>query len=77
MAPNYPELPDSPVPVAMNKKTMSKKDAQKKYKAPPSVMSTSSEFVEDDFSKYRVVRDAIGTGIFSSLFTISLVNQSF
>lgn len=69
MAPNYPDLPDSP---AMSTKNNNKKS--KKEKVPHSPLSTTSSLPEiPDFDKYEVRRAATGTGIFSSLFTISLV----
>ena len=57
-------------------------------KPPPSPLSKASELKNeskhslaeaeeekiDDFDKYEVKRAAIGTGIFSSLFTLSTVN---
>lgn len=62
MAPNYPDLPDSKT----NKKSSSSK-------APSSPLSRNDEVVIEDFDKYEVRRAANGTGIFSSLFTLSLV----
>lgn len=69
MAPNYPDLPDSP---AMSTKANNKKSKNKKVANSP--LSTTSSLPDvPDFDKYEVRRAATGTGIFSSLFTISLV----
>lgn len=66
MAPNYPDLPDSP---KSNAKTATSK-------APSSPLSRTDEVEIDDFDKYEVRRAANGTGIFSSLFTLSLVRHT-
>lgn len=66
MAPNYPDLPDSP---KSNVKTATSK-------APSSPLSRTDEVEIDDFDKYEVRRAANGTGIFSSLFTLSLVRHT-
>ena len=69
MALNYPDLPGSPDPSTHSK---SKKSSTK---APPSPLSRASEVQIEDFDKYEVRRAANGTGIFSSLFTLSMVRQ--
>ena len=69
MAPNYPDLPDSPT-ASSSKKNNSKTSK----KAPPaSPLSTTEEL--EEFDQYEVRRSAIGTGIFSSLFTLSVVRN--
>lgn len=65
MAPNYPDLPDSP------EVTKSKVKNGKAASSP--LARTTEEVVIEDFDKYEVRRAANGTGIFSSLFTLSSV----
>ena len=69
MAPNYPDLPDSPQPEVSNNTKIIKKSS----KVPSSPLSKYEEIEIEDFDKYEVRRSADGTGIFSSLFTISMV----
>lgn len=70
MAPNYPALPDSP-----SVSTKSAKKSKSHKKPPSSPLSTVSDIPEiEDFEKYEVRRAATGTGIFSSLFTLAMVN---
>ncbi len=77
MAPNYPDLPDSPAPSSKSvKKSKQTTNANaKKHQQPSSPLSTTSEVPEiEEFDKYEVRRAATGTGIFSSLFTLSMVS---
>ena len=74
MAPNYPDLPGSPDLSTKSNNNKNNKSNNKKGKAPPSSpLSQTAEVVIEDFDKYEVRRAAVGTGIFSSLFTLSLV----
>ena len=76
MAPNYPDLPGSPdLSTKSNSNNKNNKSNNKKMgkAAPSSPLSQTAEVVIEDFDKYEVRRAAVGTGIFSSLFTLSLV----
>lgn len=69
MAPNYPDLPDSPSKDSKKNKTSS----NKKQSSSPLSTTSSVENEPEDFEKYEVRRAAVGTGIFSSLFTLATV----
>lgn len=89
MSQNYPELPKSPIPDLSSQKKPTPPPVKAPIrKSPPSPLTKSSELRKtkkeneedeeekvDDFDKYEVKRAAVGTGIFSSMLTLSLVSK--
>ena len=75
MALNYPDLPDSPVSNGKKKGGGNNKSGSEKplINSPLSTAASIDEI--PDFEKYEIRRAANGTGIFSSLFTISTVRH--